>query len=41
VPVSLLGGMLRMPSSNFRCCFQAANSGVFPAAGKNGHAPTD
>ncbi|MCI69921.1 hypothetical protein A2U01_0091184, partial [Trifolium medium] len=21
-----------MPSSNFLCCFQAANSGVFPAA---------
>jgi hypothetical protein len=40
VAVSLLGGTLRMPSSNF-LCFQAANSGVFPAAGKKGHALTD
>jgi hypothetical protein len=41
VAVSLLGGTPRMPLSNFRHCFQAANSGGLPAEGKNGHALID
>jgi hypothetical protein len=37
----LLGGTPRMPLSYFRRCFQAANSEVLPAAGKNEYALTD